>query len=153
MRLCKLGIDRDFTVANMASSAEPIASVTLALRSFILISMRGTVASLYFEKLAIMPLERASRQFAATMTQLMLASFEIQVASARVSSPRSGASLILCVALKRVARSSRASLRSFHLEDLRLVCKLAESLLVISSGSANARGSNSSGSGKGQGAQ
>ena len=82
-----------------------------------------------------------SKQLAATMTQLIFASLATQVARDLANSPISPASLIRAVLLTSVARSSSASFRSFHLDDLRFVWKPFGSLGMISSGSANARGS------------
>ena len=118
-----------------------MASVTLAFLSFSLSSIRGITLSRYFTKVSIMAFAISSKQFAATMTQFMLASFAMQEASERVSSENSAASLILGVAISNVWRSSSASLRSFHFEDFRLVWKEGGNLVAISTTSAVSRAS------------
>ena len=88
-----------------------------------------------------MPFASSSRQFAATMTQLIFASFAMHEASDFVSSDNSPASLILGVLESKVARSSRASLRSFHFDDFRSVCSEGDNCGTISTSSAKERGS------------
>ena len=88
-----------------------------------------------------MPFASSSRQFAATITQLIFASFAIHEASAFVSSDSSPTSLILGVLESRVARSSRALLRSFHFDDLRSVCSEGDNFGTISTIPAKERGS------------
>ena len=118
-----------------------MASVTFALRSFNRSSIGGTTLSLYLAKTDINPFASPSRQLAATITQLMFASFCMHVASDLANSPNSEASLILGVALIRVKSSSKASFLSFHFEDLRDPCRFDGSLGMISTSSAYIRGS------------
>ena len=88
-----------------------------------------------------MPFASSSRQLAATITQLIFASFAMHEASDYASSDNSLASLILGVLESRVARSSRAPLRSFHFDDFRSVYNEGDSFRTISTSSAKERGS------------
>lgn len=134
------------TVANTASNAVPITSVTVAFLSFILSSMGGTTLSRYLPNAVINPLASSSIHDDATITQLMFASPCTRAASDLASSPISEASLILGVDVSNVKRSSRASLRSFHFEDFKLVWSEGDNFGTISTASANARGSRAVGS-------
>jgi len=131
----------ELTALKMASNANPIASVTFAFRSLSLSRTGGTTASRCREKAVIKPSARASKQFAATMTHITFASPLILVANDLASSPISGPSFIRREVLSSVKRSSKASLRSFHLEEARFLYRSAGSLEMISASSAVERGS------------
>lgn len=130
------------TVQKIASNALPRASATDCFLSLSR-SITGLITiSLYFAKFRSKPLARASILLAATMTQLILAS-AILPAKSLQRFDSSGWSLILGVLLNKAASSSRASFRSFHLEEESAAWKPEGMEPVISSSSANFLGSNS----------